>query len=106
MPDLRFFEVGPKLDLDQVTALTSTRLGRSNARGSGHVSGCAPLSLSGAGFNGEGKAAYFSDRRYLTDLHRTEAEFVFVGSDYVEPVPAHSVPIISARPQASRSRLA
>jgi len=106
MPDLRFFDVGSKIDLDQVTALTSTRLGRPNVRGSGYISGCAPLSLSGAGFNGEGKAAYFSDRRYLTDLQRTEAEFVFVPAEHVDQVPGHSVPIISASPQASWSRLA
>ena len=106
MPDLRFFDIGSKIDLDQVAILTATRLGRPNVKGSGYVVACAPLSFGGAGFMGEGKAAYFSDRRYLTDLHRTEAEFIFVTADYVEHVPGHSVPIVSASPQASWSRLA
>ncbi|EGF90512.1 UDP-3-O-3-hydroxymyristoyl glucosamine N-acyltransferase [Asticcacaulis biprosthecium C19] len=101
MPDLRFFDIGSKIDLDQVAVLTSTRLGVPGRKGSGFVTACAPLSL-----GGPGKAAFFSDRRYLTNLHRTEAEFVFVHSDYIEHVPDKSVPIISPAPQASWARLA
>ena len=101
MPDPRFFETSSKIDLDQAAALTAARLTKPGLRGSGFISACAPLSLGGAG-----KAAFFSDRRYLATLHRTDAEFVFVTSDYVEDVPAGSVPIVSPAPQAAWARLA
>jgi len=101
MPDPRFFDVGSKIDLDQVAAIASSRLAMPEKKGSGYVSACAPLSL-----GGPGKAAFFSDRRYLINLHRTEAEFVFVQPDYVEHVPQASVALISASPQAAWSRLA
>ncbi len=106
MPDLRFFDIGSKIGLDQVAAITSSRLASPDRRGSGSVTACAPLALSGAGFSGEGKASYFSDHRYLNSLHRTVAEFVFVPEKYVEHVPETSVPLIVASPQAAWARLA
>ncbi|ESQ82922.1 UDP-3-O-(3-hydroxymyristoyl) glucosamine N-acyltransferase [Asticcacaulis sp. AC466] len=101
MPDLRFFDVGSKIDLDQAVAMTSTRLNTPEEKGSGFITACAPLSLGGLG-----KAAFFSDRRYLTNLHRTQAEFVFVPADFVEHVPSDSIAIISASPQAAWARIA
>ncbi len=101
MPDPRFFDIGSKIDLDQVAVLTSSRLTAPEKKGSGFVTACAPLS-----FGGTGKAAFFSDRRYLTNLQRTEAEFVFVPADYVEHVPAASVAIVTASPQAAWARVA
>ncbi len=106
MPDLRFFDIGSKIDLDRVAAITYSRLDKPDSKGSGFVEACAPLSLGGSGFHGQGKAAYFSDRRYLTNLHRTEAEFVFVTADFVEDVPAGSVALVTQAPQASWARLA
>lgn len=104
MPDLRFFEVGSKIDLDQVAALTSTRLMSPEKKGSGFIEACAPLSFGGQ--DGRGKAAFFSDRRYLAKLQRTNAEFVFVSPAFVEHVPAHSVPLVGQAPQAAWSRIA
>ncbi|MDV6329317.1 UDP-3-O-(3-hydroxymyristoyl)glucosamine N-acyltransferase [Asticcacaulis sp. 201] len=101
MPDLRFFDVGSKIDLDQAVAMTSSRLNTPEAKGSGFITACAPLSL-----GGPGKAAFFSDRRYLTNLHRTQAEFVFVPTDFVEHVPSTSIAIVSASPQAAWARIA
>lgn len=101
MPDLRFFDIGSKIDLDQVAVITSSRLFEPEKKGSGFVTACAPLSL-----GGPGKAAFFSDRRYLTNLHRTEAEFVFVPQAFVEHVPLASVALVTASPQAAWSRLA
>ncbi len=101
MPDPRFFDTASKIDLDQVAALTATRLVKPGRRGSGFVTACAPLSL-----GGPGKAAFFSDRRYLATLHRTEAEFVFVTSDYIDDVPGDCVPIVGPSPQAAWGRLA
>lgn len=101
MPDLRFFDIGSKIDLDQVAVLTSSRLIQPEKKGSGFVMACAPLSL-----GGPGKAAFFSDRRYLTNLRRTEAEFVFVPPAFVEHVPLASVALITASPQAAWARLA
>ncbi len=101
MPDPRFFDIGSKIDLDQVVALTSSRLIAPETKGSGFVTACAPLS-----FGGSGKAAFFGDRRYLTNLHRTEAEFVFVPADYVEHVPPASVALVTASPQAAWARVA
>ena len=89
------------MDLDQAAALTTTRLAKPQVRGSGFITACAPLSL-----GGPGRAAFFSDRRYLATLHRTEAEFVFVTADYVDDVPAGSVAIVGASPQAAWARLA
>ncbi|MDC7681854.1 UDP-3-O-(3-hydroxymyristoyl)glucosamine N-acyltransferase [Asticcacaulis sp. BYS171W] len=100
MPDLRFFDVGSRIGLDQVAALTFASIGKS-AGSDGFVSGCAPLSSAGAG-----KASYFSDRRYLLNLQKTQAEYVFVSASDVENVPAHSIPLVTASPQASWSRLA
>jgi len=81
--------------------MTSSRLLAPEKKGSGSVTACAPLS-----FGGMGMAAFFSDRRYLTDLRRTEAEFVFVTPDYVEHVPPLSVALVTASPQAAWARVA
>ncbi|ESQ78143.1 UDP-3-O-(3-hydroxymyristoyl)glucosamine N-acyltransferase [Asticcacaulis sp. YBE204] len=97
MPDLRFFDVGARIGLDQVAALTFASVGKAE----GFVSGCAPLSAAG-----KGKASYFSDRRYLLNLQKTHAEYVFVCSADVDNVPPHSIPLVTASPQASWSRLA
>ena len=101
MPDLRFFDVGSKIDLDRVAELTFSRLVRPENKGSRSVSACAPLSL-----GGKGTAAFFSDRRYLMNLHRTLAEYVFVSEDFVEHVPEASTALVTTSPQASWSRLA
>ena len=101
MPDPRFFDIGSKIDLDQVVTLTTSRLSVPEKKGSGFIMACAPLS-----FGGIGKAAFFSDRRYLTNLHRTEAEYVFVPADFVEHVPAASVALVTASPQAAWARVA
>ncbi len=106
MPDPRFFDIASKIDLDQVAALTATRLAKPQVRGSGFITACAPLSLAAEVGGGKGKASFFSDRRYLSTLHRTEAEFVFVTPDYVDDVPMHSVAIVGGSPQASWARLA
>jgi UDP-3-O-[3-hydroxymyristoyl] glucosamine N-acyltransferase len=106
MPDPRFFDIGSKIDLDQVAMLTSSRFVAPEKKGSGFIMACAPLSFGGTGQSGLGKAAFFSDRRYLTNLHRTEAEFVFVPADYVEHVPEASVAIVTASPQAAWARVA
>lgn len=101
MPDPRFFDIGSKIDLDQVVALTSSRLIAPEKKGSGFITACAPLS-----FGGSGHAAFFSDRRYLTNLHRTGAEFVFVTDDFVDQVPADSVALATPSPQAAWARVA
>ncbi|MFT3996465.1 MAG: UDP-3-O-(3-hydroxymyristoyl)glucosamine N-acyltransferase [Asticcacaulis sp.] len=101
MPDQRFFDVAPPLDIEQVLALSYARLEDDKQRGRGYISGCAPLSAGAAG-----KAAYFSDRRYLLNLQRTQAEYVFVTATDIENVPAGTVPLVTASPQASWSRLA
>lgn len=101
MPDPRFFDIGSKIDLDQVVALTSSRLTAPEKKGSGFIIACAPLSFGGIGY-----AAFFSDRRYLTNLHRTGAEFVFVTDDFVDQVPAASIALATASPQAAWARVA
>lgn len=106
MPDPRFFDVGAKLDIDQAAALTQSRLAQPDAKGSGFIEACAPLSFSGDAGLGAGRAAYFSDRRYLAQLHRTAAEYVFVTPDFAGHVPASSVALICAQPQAAWSRVA
>lgn len=106
MPDPRFFDIGSKIDLDQVAMLTSSRLVAPEKKGSGFITACAPLSFGGAGQSGLGKAAFFSDRRYLTNLRRTGAEFVFVPADYAGQVPAGSVALVTASPQAAWARVA
>ncbi|MGN6424946.1 MAG: UDP-3-O-(3-hydroxymyristoyl)glucosamine N-acyltransferase [Asticcacaulis sp.] len=106
MPDPRFFEVGTQLDLDQALALTQGRLAKPDAKGSGFIKACAPLSLSGDVSLGVGKAAFFGDRRYLAQLHRTAAEYVFVTADFVDHTPETSRAIVCAQPQAAWSRVA
>jgi len=106
MPDPRFFEVGVKLDIDQALALTQGRLTKPVAKGSGFIEACAPLSFSGDASLGIGKAAFFSDRRYLAQLHRTAAEYVFVTADFAEHVPVTAIAIICAQPQAAWARVA
>ncbi|MGA9658113.1 MAG: UDP-3-O-(3-hydroxymyristoyl)glucosamine N-acyltransferase [Asticcacaulis sp.] len=106
MPDTRFFDLCSKIDLDQAAEITSSRYAVPEKKGSGYISACAPLSLGGTGHSGIGKVAYFSDRRYLINLHRTEAEFVLVPADFIEHVPAASVAMITPSPQAAWSRLA
>ncbi|HWU50773.1 MAG TPA: UDP-3-O-(3-hydroxymyristoyl)glucosamine N-acyltransferase [Asticcacaulis sp.] len=106
MPDPRFFEVGTKLDLDQALTLTQARLVRPDAKGSGFIEACAPLSLSGDVSLGVGRAAFFGDRRYLAQLHRTAAEYVFVTADFVDHAPRTVTAIICAQPQAAWSRVA
>lgn len=106
MPDPRFFEVGVKLDIDQVLALTQGRLAQPEAKGSGFIEACAPLSFSGDSSLGLGRAAYFSDRRYLALLHRSAAEYIFVASDFAGHAPAHSITILCAQPQAAWARVA
>jgi UDP-3-O-[3-hydroxymyristoyl] glucosamine N-acyltransferase len=101
MPDPRFFDVGSNIDLDQVAAITSSRLIAPEKKGSGFVRTCAPLSSGGIG-----SAAFFSDRRYLSQLQNSEAEFIFVSPDYAEHVPTDSVALITPSPQAAWSRLA
>ncbi len=103
MPDLRFFEVGSKIDVDQVASWTSTRLYAPEKKGSGFIEACAPLSFSG---DGRGEAAFFSDRRYLAKLQKSQAEFIFVTEAFVNQVPAGSVALVGAAPQAAWSRLA
>jgi len=103
MPDLRFFGIDSKIDLDQVAALTSTRLLTPERKGSGFIEACAPLSFVG---DGRGKAAFFSDRRYLDSLKATTAEFVFVAEAFADAVPSTSVALIGPAPQAAWSRLA
>ncbi len=109
MPDLRFFEVGSRIDVDQAVGLTSSRLSSPDARGSGFIEACAPLSSGGQGAGkgaGLGKAAFFSDRRYLAKLLRTRAEYVFVTADFADQLPDGCIPLITATPQAAWSRLA
>ncbi len=116
MPDLRFFEVGSKIDVDQAAVLTSARLAVADKKGSGFIEACAPLSFSGqvgdlscgdgAGRDGRGIAAFFSDRRYLAQLKSTRAEFVFVTQAFADQVPETSVALVCASPQAAWSRLA
>ena len=103
MPDPRFFEVGSKIDVDQVAALTMSRLSQPEKKGCGFIEAVTPLSFSG---EGQGRATFFSDRRYLSKLKTTHAEFVFVTADFADQVPAGSVALIAASPQAAWSRLA
>lgn len=100
MPDLRFFDVGSRIELDQVLELSGAVVADEAQRGCGYVTGCAPLS--GAG---RGEATYFSDRRYLSGLKQTRAEYVFVHRKDVGLVPEGSVALISGSPQASWARL-
>lgn len=100
MPDLRFFDIGSRIELDQIVSLTQARLSDAR-RGIGHVAGCAPLSQAG-----ETDAAFFADRRYLEGLKGTRAGYVFVHENDAAEVPAHSIALISASPQAAWSRLA
>ncbi|MBW8734856.1 MAG: UDP-3-O-(3-hydroxymyristoyl)glucosamine N-acyltransferase, partial [Asticcacaulis sp.] len=109
MPDLRFFEVGSKIDVDQAALLTSARLTMPERKGSGFIEACAPLSFSGGDVpdrEGRGVAAFFSDRRYLAQLTSTRAEFVFVTEGFADKVPPTSVALVCASPQAAWSRLA
>lgn len=102
MPDLRFFDVGSRIELDQILSLSGAVLADDETRsGCGYVTGCAPLSEAG-----RGDAAYFSDRRYLSSLRQTGAEYVFVHRKDVAQVPEGSIALISASPQASWARLA
>jgi UDP-3-O-[3-hydroxymyristoyl] glucosamine N-acyltransferase len=101
MPDQRFFEVGKPLSLDQVLIVCNACLSDKTHLGSGYITDCAPLSESGAG-----KASYFSDRRYLSNLKNTKAEYVFVSDSDVMSLPQSSIALISLAPQASWSRLA
>jgi UDP-3-O-[3-hydroxymyristoyl] glucosamine N-acyltransferase len=105
MPDLRFFEVGSKIDVDQVVELTSARLLSPDKKGSGFIEACAPLSFTGQE-SGQGKAAFFSDRRYLAKLQRTRAEYIFVTPDFADQLPDGSIPLFAAAPQAAWARLA
>ncbi|MGZ3298456.1 MAG: UDP-3-O-(3-hydroxymyristoyl)glucosamine N-acyltransferase [Asticcacaulis sp.] len=104
MPDLRFFDVATRIDLDQAAALSFTRLAKPEEKGSGFIEACSPLSFTGP--SGRGRAAFFSDRRYLKQLRRTEVEFIFVTSEFLDDVPKTSVALIAAAPQAAWSRLA
>lgn len=106
MPDPRFFEVRARLDLDQVAALTQGRLSQPDVKGSGFIEACAPLSFSGDASLGIGRAAFFGDRRYLAQLHRTAAEYIFVSPNFVEHVPAGRIAIVCAQPQAAWARVA
>lgn len=106
MPDLRFFEVGSKIDVDQAAVLTSARLTVPEKKGSGFIEACAPLSFSGASGDRRGTAAFFSDRRYLNQLKSTRAEFVFVTQAFADHVPESSVALVCGSPQAAWSRLA
>jgi UDP-3-O-[3-hydroxymyristoyl] glucosamine N-acyltransferase len=109
MPDQRFFDIGSKIDLDQAAALSFTRQAVPGEKGSGFIEACSPLSFagpSGSGVTGRGRAAFFSDRRYLKQLRRTEAEFIFVPEAFVDDVPKTSVALIAAAPQAAWSRIA
>ena len=106
MPDLRFFEVGSKIDLDQVAAMPSTRLLTPERKGSGFVEACAPLSFGGTVSDGKGKAAFFSDRRYLNKLQQTPAEYIFVTQAFADAVPDTSIAFVGASPQAAWARLA
>jgi UDP-3-O-[3-hydroxymyristoyl] glucosamine N-acyltransferase len=106
MPDPRFFEIGSKIGLDQVAALSFSKRSSSEKKGSGFVEACAPLSFTSDPVKGVGKAAFFSDRRYLGKLQKTGAEYVFVTADFIEYLPETSVPLICAAPQAAWARLA
>lgn len=100
MPDHRFFDVASPVGIEHVLTLSHARLSDSQvARGT--ISGCAPLSSAGIG-----QAAYFSDRRYLLNLHKTTAEYVFVTEADVEHVPESATALVTRAPQASWSRLA
>lgn len=101
MPDLRFFNVGSRIGLDQVLSLTFSTLSQSDHEGSSHIHGCAPLSSAEVGM-----AAYFSDRRYLSTLQKTRAEYVFVSSANLELVPSHAIALLTASPQAAWARVA
>lgn len=104
MPDLRFFDITAKIDVDQAAALSFTRLAKPEEKGSGFIEACSPLSFSG--YSGKGQAAFFSDRRYLKQLRRSQAEFIFVAEAFVGDVPETSVALVAASPQAAWSRLA
>ncbi|HVZ29149.1 MAG TPA: UDP-3-O-(3-hydroxymyristoyl)glucosamine N-acyltransferase [Asticcacaulis sp.] len=106
MPDPRFFEIGSKIGLDQVAALSFSKLFNAEKKGSGFVEACAPLSFTTDPVKGAGKAAFFSDRRYLGKLQKTGAEYVFVTQEFAEQLPETSIPLISPAPQAAWSRLA
>ncbi|MDC7674791.1 UDP-3-O-(3-hydroxymyristoyl)glucosamine N-acyltransferase [Asticcacaulis machinosus] len=100
MPDLRFFEVASSLSLDQVIALTRASL-LPGVEARGHILACAPLASAG-----DGEAAFFSDRRYLGSLKKTQAGFVFVTEDNAALIPEHSVALVVKSPQAAWARLA
>ena len=109
MPDQRFFDIGSKIDLDQAAALSFTRQALPDAKGSGFIEACSPLSFAvgaSGGEGGRGKAAFFADRRYLKHLRRTQAEFIFVPEAFLDDVPKTSIALIAAAPQAAWSRLA
>ncbi|MFT4077220.1 MAG: UDP-3-O-(3-hydroxymyristoyl)glucosamine N-acyltransferase [Asticcacaulis sp.] len=101
MPDPRFYDVDSQIDLDQVAAITSSRLIAPEMKGSGLITACAPLSS-----GGQGSAAFFADRRYLSQLHQSKAEFIFVSAPHADQVPAGSIALVAASPQAAWSRLA
>jgi UDP-3-O-[3-hydroxymyristoyl] glucosamine N-acyltransferase len=106
MPDPRFFEIGSKISLDQVAALSFSKLFDADKKGSGFVEACAPLSFTTDPAQGVGRAAFFSDRRYLGKLQKTGAEYVFITPEFVEHLPETSVALISPAPQAAWARLA
>ncbi len=104
MPDQRFFDIGSKIDLDQVVAISFSRQAVPGVKGSGFIEACSPLSF--AGLSGQGHAAFFSDRRYLKQLRQSRAEFIFVPEAFADEVPETSIGLIAAAPQAAWSRIA
>jgi len=107
MPDQRFFDIGAKIDLDQAAALSFTRQAVPGEKGSGFIEACSPLSFTGGpNSSGRGRAAFFSDRRYLKQLRATSAEFIFVPEAFLDEVPETSIALVAAAPQAAWSRVA
>ena len=104
MPDQRFFDISSKIDLDQAAAISFTRQAVPGEKGSGFIEACSPLSSTGA--SGRGQVAFFADRRYLKQLKRTQAEFIFVPEAFVDDVPKTSIALVAAAPQAAWSRVA
>jgi UDP-3-O-[3-hydroxymyristoyl] glucosamine N-acyltransferase len=99
MTDMRFFSHNTPVDLAEALKVADARCVGDvpDAR----IVACAPLNIAD-----ENAAAFFSDKRYLSDLTQSRAGFIFVSEADVDKVPQTAYALISKAPQASWARLA
>lgn len=100
MPDRRFFEHTGPVSLQDLAAAAgfSVEDPRADAL---KIETASPLSKAGPE-----AVSFLSDKRYLEDLKGTKAGAVFVSEKLAEHVPATTLAIITAEPQAAWARSA